>query len=223
MDPLETVNSKTRQAYNLAAQRYHDLFHDELDQKEYDRDLLDRFAAHFGSASLLCDAGCGPSGHIGRYIFDKGIPVVGIDIADRCIELARRHNPPMRFERCDMGALPFGSEALDGLIAYYSIIDTPKCYLGRLFQEFFRVLKPGGRLLLAVKAGTTEGYLTELLGIAVPVYFGLFTKDEIRSYYLGAGFTVEFLEQRSPYDFEINTERIFAIGRKGFQGLGHEK
>lgn len=215
MDSIETVNFKTRQAYNLAAQRYHDLFHDEMNQKEYDRNLLDRFASNFSKDSLLCDAGCGPSGHIGRYIFDKGIPVVGVDIAERCVELARKYNPLMRFERCDMAELPFEDGTLDGVIAYYSIIDTPKNHVGRFFREFHRVLKPGGRLLAAVKAGTTEGYLTELLGIETPIYYSLFTQNEIRSYYEAGCFTVELLEHRNPYDFEISSERIFAIGRKG--------
>jgi len=37
MDSLELINTETRLAYNLAAQRYHDLFHNELDEKDYDR------------------------------------------------------------------------------------------------------------------------------------------------------------------------------------------
>ena len=39
MDTLESINSLTRQAYNLAAQKYHDLFHNEMNEKEYDRKL----------------------------------------------------------------------------------------------------------------------------------------------------------------------------------------
>ncbi len=214
MDTIETINSKTRQAYNLVARKYHELFHNEMNQKEYDRKFLGRFASYFKKDSLICDAGCGPSGHIGRYLFDRGIPVLGVDIADRCIELAREYNPLMRFERCDMGELPFDNETFDGVIAYYSIIDTPKCQVGRFFREFHRVLKPGGHLLVAVKAGTTEGYLTELLGIETEIYFSLFTQEEIRRYYEAENFSLEFLEQRNPYDFEINAERIFAIGRK---------
>ena len=214
MDSLEVVNAKTRQAYNLAAQKYHELFHNEMDQKEYDRNLLDRFAKHFNSDSLICDAGCGSSGHIGRYLFDKGIPVLGVDISERCVEMARECNPLMRFERCDMGELPFEAETFDGIIAYYSIIDTPKCQVGRFFREFQRVLKRGGRLLVAVKAGTAEGYLTDLLGIETEIYFSLFTQEEIQCYYEEANFRLEFLEQRNPYDFEINSDRIFAIGKK---------
>jgi SAM-dependent methyltransferase len=214
MDSLEVVNAKTRRAYNLVASKYHELFHDEMKEKEYDRELLDRFARGLGSDSLVCDAGCGPSGHIGRYLFDKGIPVLGVDIADRCVELARRHNPTMRFERCDMAELSFADATFDGIIAYYSIIDTPKNQVGRFFREFRRVLKPGGRLLIAVKAGSSEGYSTDLLGMETEIYFSLFTLDEIRRYYEDGRFDVEFLEQRDPYASEIRIERIFAIGRK---------
>ena len=214
MDSLDVVNAKTRHAFNLAAQRYHELFHDEMNEKAYDRQLLSSFAGNFNKDSLVCDAGCGPSAHIGRYVFEKSIPVLGVDIADRCVELARLHNPAMRFERGDVGEMAFADGTFDGIIAYYSIIDTPKSHIERLFREFHRVLKPGGRLLVAVKAGSTEGYLTELLGMETEIYFSLFTQDEIRRYYEAAGFSVEFLEQRNPYDFEINAERIFAIGRR---------
>jgi SAM-dependent methyltransferase len=214
MDPLAAINARTRQAYNLAASKYHELFHNEMREKEYDRSLLDRFASDLGGDSLVCDAGCGPSGHIGRYLFDEGIPVVGVDIADRCVELARQHNPDMRFGCCDMGELPFAGETFGGIIAYYSIIDTPKNLAGRFFREFYRVLKPGGRLLVAVKAGTDEGYVAELLGVHAEIYVSYFTQDEIRRYYQNDQFDIEFLEQRDPYAREIAVDRIFAIGRK---------
>lgn len=213
-ESLEAVNCKTRYAYNLAAQRYHDLFHDELRDKEYDRRLLDSFAARFTESSVICDAGCGPTAHIGRYLYDKGIQVIAVDIADRCVELARYHNPEMRVERADISKLPFEDGTLDGIVSYYSIIDTPKRYVHRIFSEFHRTLKRHGHLLIAAKAGTAEGYVDDLLGISTAIYFTLFSTQEITDYFEQAGFLVEFLESRNPYDFEIANERIFAIGMK---------
>jgi hypothetical protein len=52
MDSLDVVNAKTRQSYNLAARRYHELFHREMDQKEYDRRILDGFEIN---REDLCD------------------------------------------------------------------------------------------------------------------------------------------------------------------------
>lgn len=213
-ETLDSINSLTRQAYNLAAQKYHDLFHNEMNEKAYDRNLLDSFAARFNKDSLICDAGCGPSAHIGRYLFEKGIKVVGVDISEKCIELARINNLEMKFECADISSMPFNDNTFDGLISYYSIINTPKIYVNRMFSEFRRVLKPDGFLLVAVKAGTTEGYVDDLLGIKTKTYFSLFTEEEIVKYFSEAGLLLEFIDKRNPYDFEISNERIFAIGKK---------
>ena len=110
--------------------------------------------------------------------------------------------------------MPFAENTFDGLISYYSIINTPKIYIGKLFSEFNRVLKPNGCLLVAAKAGTSEGYIDELLGIKTKNYFSYFTKEEIVSYFKDTGFSLEFIDQRNPYSFEISNERIFAIGKK---------
>ena len=55
MDPLEQINSKTRQAYNLLAQKYHDLFHNEMNEKEYDRKFLNSFVSKFNKDSLILE------------------------------------------------------------------------------------------------------------------------------------------------------------------------
>lgn len=214
IDSLQSINSLTRQAYDLAAQKYHKLFHNEMNEKEYDSKLLDSFATKFNKNSLVCDAGCGPSAHIGRYLFDKGIQVIGVDISEKCIELAQNYNPEMKIECADIGDMPYDDNSFDGLILYYSIINTPKIYVGKLFTEFSRVLKPNGYLLVAVKAGESEGYIDDLLGIKTRSYFTLFTQKEIAGYFKDAGFFVEFIEKRNPYDFEISNERIFAFGKK---------
>jgi hypothetical protein len=83
-----------------------------------------------------------------------------------------------------------------------------------LFCEFNRVLKKGGRILVVVKKGETEGYVDELEGFKTRLYFTNFTEEEVKSSLEANGFRVIFLETRQPYDFEIPVERIYAIGRK---------
>ncbi|MDF2570679.1 MAG: methylase involved in ubiquinone/menaquinone biosynthesis [Sporomusa sp.] len=203
-----------RKTYNVVGKKYHELFHDEMSKKDYDCELLNQFATHFTSNSLICDAGCGPSGHIGRYLFNKGLDVWGLDLSEECINIARKVNPGMRFEVGNMADMDIDDSSLDGIISFYSIIHTPKQYQSLIFREFNRTLKKGGKLLLVVKQGDSEAEIEELLGFETKLWFTHFSEDEIRDYLSQNGFAIRFLETRKPYDFEISNSRIYAIGEK---------
>ncbi len=175
--------------------------------------LLDNFANHFDSQSVICDVGCGPR-HITRYLFDKRLNVFGIDLSERCIEIARRENPKMRFQVMNMAGLDMADESIDGIVSFFSIIHTPKRLLHVLFHEFHRVLKKGGKILIVVKKVGTEGYVHELEGFKTLLYFTSFTEEEVKSSLQTGGFELIFLEARQPYEFEIPVERIYALSQK---------
>jgi SAM-dependent methyltransferase len=213
MEELEQITEKTRKSFNLVAEKYFKHFKDEMKQKEYDRVLLDRFASDFDSRSIVCDMGCGP-GHITRYLFDKGLNVFGIDVSEKCVEIARRENPGMGFQTMNMAKLDIADGSIDGIVSFYSIIHTPRKFVNILFREFNRVLKKHGKILVVVKKGETEGYIDELEGSKTDLYFTHFKEGEIESYLKTNGFKVVSLKTRQPYDFEIPVDRIYAIGEK---------
>ena len=105
-------------------------------------------------------------------------------------------------------------QSIDGIIAYYSIIHTPKCHVSKYFAEFRRTLVRGGKLLVSVKSGNEEGYVENFLECDTSIYFSYFKTSEIERYFLENGFMINSLEERSPYAEEINVKRIFAIGEK---------
>ena len=76
------------------------------------------------------------------------------------------------------------------------------------------MLKKGGRILVVVKKGNTEGYVEELEGFRTRLYFTNFTEDELKSYLQAYRFELTSVEARQPYDFEIPVERIYALGKK---------
>lgn len=211
---LQQINELTKIAYDRTAQKYHDNFKDEIIQKAYDRLILDRLSDMLRSNSLICDAGCGPSGHIGKYLVDKGHRVVGIDISPRCIDIATVYNPEIDFKVMDMMESDFESNSFDAVISFYSILYTPKEYVNSLFSEFHRVLKKNGKLLVVVKKGSSEGIIEDEWYEGNKVYFTHFVEEEIRDYYSKFFFNIDFLAIRDPYDFELPVERIYAIGTK---------
>ena len=214
MKTPQEISELTRQSYNLVAERYHELFKDEMNAKEYDRKLLDQFSMYFTSESIIYDMGCGPSGHIGRYLYDKGFNVIGIDISENCIEIATNYNPGMKFLVMDMLKLDLKDETVDGIISFYSIIHTPHKYVNQLFQEFSRVLKVGGKLLVTVKEGGEEGLIDNFLESEASIYFTHFKAQDIEKHYVNSGFSLTFIESRKPYEDEIDVNRIYAIGEK---------
>lgn len=211
---LDQLNELTKKAYDKTADKYHDNFKNEIIQKDYDRLLLDRFSGMLMTDSLICDAGCGPSGHIGKYLADKGHKITGIDISQRCIDIATSYNPRIDFKLMDMMNTDFKNNSFDAIISFYSIIYTPKEYINRIFAEFNRILKINGKLLIVVKKGTNEGIIDDEWFEGNKVYFTHFIESEIKDHLANSQFNVDFFDTRKPYDFEFNVDRIYAIGTK---------
>jgi len=214
MEELKEINRLTRISYDLAAAKYHELFRDELDSKPYDRELLDRFATYFAPGSIVHDMGCGPIGHVGHYLQAKGLQVIGLDISQNCVDLASAHHPEMEFRVMDMADLTLEDHSADGVLSYYSIIHTPNRLIPRVLGEFHRVLKARGKLLLSVKEVQQGGFQEEFLGFRARIYFASFDVEEIARLLTESGFTILFLERRSPLEGEIPVPRIYAIGEK---------
>jgi len=211
---IDKINELTITAYDKTAVKYHEHFKDEIVQKEYDRVLLDRLSGMLQPNSSICDAGCGPSGHIGKYLCDKGHSIVGIDISPTCIDIAAAYNPQMTFKVMDIMDTDFEDNSFDAIISYYSIIYTPKNYVENIFLEFNRILKKNGKLLVVVKKGITEGIIDDEWYEGNKVYFTHFMENDIKEYLDHCNFSIDFFHTRKPYDFEFNVERIYAIATK---------
>ena len=211
---LTKINELTKSAYDKTALKYHDNFRNEVIEKEYDRSILDKLSNMLPPKAFICDAGCGPSGHIGKYLLDKGHKVVGIDISKTCIDIATAYNPLIAFHEMDMGNTNFGNGSFDAVVAYYSIIYTPKNHVPKIFMEFNRILRPNGKLLIVVKKGRNEGIVDDDWYEGNAVYFSHFIESEIKNYYSSNSFNLDYLDTRQPYHFELNVDRIYAMGTK---------
>jgi demethylmenaquinone methyltransferase/2-methoxy-6-polyprenyl-1,4-benzoquinol methylase len=86
--------------------------------------------------------------------------VVGLDFAERMLEVARRKEPAIEWVRGDMLALPFDDGSFDAATVGFGVRNVDDLEAGLL--ELRRVLRPGGRL------GILE--ITTPRGVLAPFY-----------------------------------------------------
>jgi SAM-dependent methyltransferase len=102
----------------------------------------------------VLDVGCGPGRHA-HALARLGVEVVGIDISERFVELARRFAPPgAAFARGDARSLSYEAE-FDAVISLcqgaFGLSDGPGAPLDpdeQVLAGMARALRPGGRLAL---------------------------------------------------------------------------
>lgn len=107
--------------------------------------LLEAFEPAEGKR--LLDVGCG-HGHLARSLTARGIALVGIDLSEAAVEVARRTAPEARFERAPAEALPFEDGIFDGAVFLNSLHHVQADAMARALNEAARVTKPGGRLVV---------------------------------------------------------------------------
>ncbi|HDM05712.1 MAG TPA: class I SAM-dependent methyltransferase [Candidatus Aenigmarchaeota archaeon] len=95
----------------------------------------------------ILDVGCG-SGFDSIRFAKSGAEVVGIDISKKMLKLAKKRckKVKIKFYIRDMENTGFPSESFDIVTAIFVV--AYKKNLRKVLKEFFRVLKPGGKLLL---------------------------------------------------------------------------
>lgn len=194
---------QVRDNYDRIAGDYAAHLFGELERKPFDRSILQRFNCQIGAAGgMICDLGCGP-GQVARFLQRGGARVFGLDLSSGMIAEARRRNPETGFVQGSMLGLPLQGGSLGGIAAFYSIVHLPTERLPQAFSEMLRVLRAGGRLLLAFHVGTEVITPETLWGHSVSLAFCFFDPEQIRGLVESAGFTIETVEQRPPYAPEV--------------------
>jgi ubiquinone/menaquinone biosynthesis C-methylase UbiE len=96
----------------------------------------------------LCDLGCG-DGHLVNYFSEAGAMVLGLDISEALLALAREQYPKASFKQEDAQSLSTISDAsFEILVSNFALMDIPD--LLAVYQSVWRVLKPGGRFIFTL-------------------------------------------------------------------------
>lgn len=207
--------ASVRSAYDTVAAGYSKMLPDASFEAPPDRAMITAFVEYVNTAevSSVLDAGCG-AGRMTGLLAAQGALVSGIDLSPAMIEIAQSKYPDLTFDVADLSDLPAEDAQFGGIFAWYSVIHTAPDELPRVFAEFFRVLAPGGFLLLGFQVGEGPRHMAKAYGHKVSLDAFLFTPEEITSLLAQGGFDVVAQMVRAPGEFE-RTRQAVLLARKG--------
>jgi arsenite methyltransferase len=135
----------------------------------------------------ICEIGFGPGRSLAR-LAATGARVIGVEVSPDMVAVAARRNAAavaaghIRVVDGDGTALPVGDDTLDGALSVHSVYFWPD--QAAVLAEIRRVLRPGGRLVLALRPGDHP-----LPGRFDPTIYRVPTTTELTGWLHAAGFT----------------------------------
>ena len=153
-DPKRIVAS----GYDRVAERYVE-WSESLHSKDRAR-YLNLLRDEIPIGSKVLDLGCG-SGELASRFLASDYDVMGVDISERQIELAREAVPDATFVHADMTSIDFVDASFDAVMAFYSIIHVPRAEQAGLIASIASWLSPGGLFVASMTtAAHSTGYCT---------------------------------------------------------------
>jgi len=201
----------TRTSYDTVASSYADQLRDGLAGLPHLRAALAVFAdvVLADGGGPVADVGCGP-GHVTADLRALGVDAFGVDLAPGMVEVARRDHPGVRFEVGSMTDLDLPDASLAGVLAWWSLIHVPDEEVPGVFDEFRRVLRPGGRVQVGFHVGDVSRLKTEGYGgHPMKVHVHRRRPERVADWLRAAGFAIEAQTLLNP-DEEVPGAILFA-------------
>ena len=156
------------------------------------------FSERLSDGAQVLDFGCG-AGEPSTKLLAERFSVVGVDISEVQLQLARELVPSAKFIHGDITELVFPNASFAGVTAFYSISHIPREEHGELFRRIAAWLEPGGLFLATLGAGDLPDWEGEWLG--VPMFFSSHRGETNRELLRTAGFELlldEIIETHEP-------------------------
>jgi SAM-dependent methyltransferase len=147
------------------------------------------------------------AGRLDPFLAVRGLSPTGIDLAPDMIKVARREQPQFEYQVADLRELPFADASLAGIVCWYSLMYLAPEDRPGAFAELARVVKPGGYLLTAYKAGDgtlRRGGRTTGLGVEFDIRW--LTPAEMEARANDAGFATVFWAGIPPEKEGVSTQ-----------------
>ena len=151
--------------------------------------FVDEAVEGLPEGTRVLDLGCGGGRPYSEYLSAR-FDVVGVDISQRQLAMARGFVPEATFLLADMASLPFGNATFGAITALYSIIHLPRAEHAALFSRIRELLEPGGRVFGVMGQSDWVASESDWLDSGVEMYWSHFDADTNLRLVGDAGFRV---------------------------------
>jgi SAM-dependent methyltransferase len=174
---------ETGQVSASAAEVYEEFFLPALFQ-EWPPRIVD--AARIGTGQRVLDVACG-TGVLARAVAERVGPtgeVIGLDANDGMLAVAKAKAPHIAWRQGKAEGLPFDAGSFDAVVSQFGLMFFDD--RSRAISEMWRVLRPGGRLVVAVwdSLENTPGYAA-VTGMLQRLFGADFANALLTPYVLG--------------------------------------
>lgn len=152
-------NNFVKQQYNKLAENYlagRDVFKNDK--------YLEKLNFLLSSHSTILDIGCGAGIPVDKFFLSHGHKVIGLDISEKQIELAKKNLPNGEFKVEDMSELKEKEYLVDAVVSFYAIFHTPREAHSDILKKIHSFLKNNGLLLITMGSSEWEGKETDFYG-----------------------------------------------------------
>ena len=179
----------------------------------------DEFADRLRAGCQIIDLGCGSGIPTRFFSGSRNFRVVGVDVSEEMIMLARRQDQKSIFFCAEMDKIRWPIHSFHGACSFFSFLHLPKRRVKKLIKDVHEWLVPGGVFAITVVEGEGEGLCENFMGKGIPIYLSYYKQLEFCDMLKAAGFVVEDtrrLEVKT--DNFDETEFFFFASKNGILG-----
>ncbi len=174
----------TIDSYNKIAEEYFEkTFKIDVGKK------INQFLSYMSKRGTILDVGCGP-GRDAKTFTDKGYTVVGIDLSDNLLEIARGQAPKAQFINMDIRDMDFDKDSFDGIWAMSSLMHLEKEQFPEVLEKCHSLLMVDSPFYFCLKRGDGERLEPDKRYGGVEKYFSYYQDDEIKRILSGTKFEI---------------------------------
>ncbi len=176
-------------------------------------DLTDRALAccRLTAGAAVLDAGCGRGATLAHLKDHYHLKAIGLDLSQSLLKEARCSHPALPLIRADAARIPLPNASFAAVCCECVLSLAPQPQ--RVLDEFYRVLAPGGFLLLSDLYRPAPASVATAVAYSVSCCLkGATTQDMIMDRVTTAGFKISVWEDHSHLLKVLAAQLVFAYG-----------